>query len=92
MLLLYSIQHTLIVIHYHLNIIKYMNMIPNEFVILPTETFISDNNYIISHITTKQFKKEEWKNNISSFSTDNSSNLEGSYYSIEDVSDFELDD
>lgn len=36
-----------------------MNMIDNEFVILPTETFISDNNYIISHITTKQFKKEE---------------------------------
>lgn len=66
-------------------------MIPNEFVILPTETFISDNNYIISHITTKQFKKEEWKNDLSSLSTDNSSNLEGSYYSIEDVSDFELD-
>ena len=43
-----------------------MNRIANEFVILPTETFISENNYILSHITTKQFKKEskkeEWKN------------------------------
>ena len=68
-----------------------MNRIANEFVILPTETFISENNYILSHITTKQFKKE-WKNDISSLSTEDNSNLEGSYYSIEDVSDFELDD
>lgn len=73
-----------------------MNRIANEFVILPTETFISENNYILAHITTKQFKKEskkeEWKNDISSLSTEDNSNLEGSYYSIEDVSDFELDD
>ena len=38
-----------------------MNRIANEFVILPTETFISENNYILSHITTKQFKKESKK-------------------------------
>ena len=73
-----------------------MNRIANEFVILPTETFISENNYILSHITTTQLKeeskKEEWKNDISSLSTKDNSNLEGSYYSIEDVSDFELDD
>ena len=40
----------------------------------------------------KEQKKEEWKNDIFSLSTEDNSNLEGSYYSIEDVSDFELDD